>query len=200
MELNVNIVAWNYLVNGMLFNLIKNLYVPFGISFDPKRYYKDGDCTRISLRPRDPMMSLCYRLIAYSIARRSQAPKKVTMTDLFYLRGMGVGSINVPYLLAMYLRLFASRRKQGAMISGDMVVLVRLQICVELDDTWAWIPAGPARQEEEEVHGMCEDFHGQREGRCALHEITESPIEYQRRTRQRTDSASTSIAPQHPDP
>ncbi|GJX29733.1 hypothetical protein Tco_0237812 [Tanacetum coccineum] len=31
MELDVNIVAWNYLVNGMLINLIKNLYVPFGI-------------------------------------------------------------------------------------------------------------------------------------------------------------------------
>ncbi|GJR67319.1 hypothetical protein Tco_0013384 [Tanacetum coccineum] len=37
MELNVNIVAWNYLANGMLFNLIKNLYVSFGIPFDPKR-------------------------------------------------------------------------------------------------------------------------------------------------------------------
>ncbi|GJW53343.1 hypothetical protein Tco_0097428 [Tanacetum coccineum] len=36
MELNVNFVAWNYLVNGMLFNLINNLYVPFGIPFDPK--------------------------------------------------------------------------------------------------------------------------------------------------------------------
>ncbi|GJW96235.1 hypothetical protein Tco_0178043, partial [Tanacetum coccineum] len=52
MELNVNIVAWNYLVNGMLFNLIKNLYVPFGIPFDPKWYYKDGDCTRMLRRPR----------------------------------------------------------------------------------------------------------------------------------------------------
>ncbi|GJT82289.1 hypothetical protein Tco_1056631 [Tanacetum coccineum] len=31
--------------------------------------------------------------------------------------GMDVGSVNVPYLLARYLRLFASRRKQGAMIS-----------------------------------------------------------------------------------
>nr|GFA78765.1 hypothetical protein [Tanacetum cinerariifolium] len=28
MDLNVNIMAWNYLVNRMLFNLIKNLYVP----------------------------------------------------------------------------------------------------------------------------------------------------------------------------
>ncbi|GJS81442.1 hypothetical protein Tco_0747983 [Tanacetum coccineum] len=41
-ELNVNIVAWNYLNNGMLLNLIKNLYVPFCIPFDPKLFYKDG--------------------------------------------------------------------------------------------------------------------------------------------------------------
>ncbi|GJY70246.1 hypothetical protein Tco_0473949 [Tanacetum coccineum] len=36
----------------MLFNLIKNLYVSFGISFDPKRYYKDGDYTSMLRRPR----------------------------------------------------------------------------------------------------------------------------------------------------
>ncbi|GJS73208.1 hypothetical protein Tco_0706049 [Tanacetum coccineum] len=52
MELNDDIVAWNYLVNVMLFNLIKNLYVPFGILFDPKRYYKDGVYTRMLRRPR----------------------------------------------------------------------------------------------------------------------------------------------------
>ncbi|GJZ76561.1 hypothetical protein Tco_0641233 [Tanacetum coccineum] len=53
------------------------------------------------------------RLIACSIAGRSQAPEKVTVTDLFYLRGMDVGSINVPYLLARYLRLFAAGRMSG---------------------------------------------------------------------------------------
>ncbi|GKE03296.1 hypothetical protein Tco_1395314 [Tanacetum coccineum] len=36
---NVNIMACNYLNNGML---LKNLYVPFGIPFDPKLFYKDG--------------------------------------------------------------------------------------------------------------------------------------------------------------
>ncbi|GKE66608.1 hypothetical protein Tco_1520769, partial [Tanacetum coccineum] len=41
-ELNVNIVAWNCFNNGMLLNLIKNLYVSFGIPFDPKLFYKDG--------------------------------------------------------------------------------------------------------------------------------------------------------------
>ncbi|GJT03266.1 hypothetical protein Tco_0824435 [Tanacetum coccineum] len=67
---------------------------------------------------RDPMLRLCHRLIACSIAGRSQAPKKVTVTDLFYLRGMDVDSVNVPYPLARYLRLFALGRKHGAMISG----------------------------------------------------------------------------------
>nr|GEX93587.1 hypothetical protein [Tanacetum cinerariifolium] len=52
MGLNVNIMAWNYFVNGMLFNLIKNLYVPFGIPFNPKWCYKDGDCARMLRRPR----------------------------------------------------------------------------------------------------------------------------------------------------
>nr|GEZ62134.1 hypothetical protein [Tanacetum cinerariifolium] len=36
----------------MLFYLIMNLYVPFGIPFDPKRYYKDGIYTRMLQRPR----------------------------------------------------------------------------------------------------------------------------------------------------
>ncbi|GKE98529.1 hypothetical protein Tco_0021880 [Tanacetum coccineum] len=67
---------------------------------------------------RDLILRLYHRLIACSIARRSQAPEKVTVMDFFYLRGMDIGSINVPYLLARYLRLFAAGRKSGAHISG----------------------------------------------------------------------------------
>nr|GEW84334.1 hypothetical protein [Tanacetum cinerariifolium] len=52
MELKGKIMAWNYLVNEMLFNLFKNLYVRFGIPFDPKQYYKDGVYTRMLRRPR----------------------------------------------------------------------------------------------------------------------------------------------------
>ncbi|GJW22102.1 hypothetical protein Tco_0032724 [Tanacetum coccineum] len=48
--LNVSIMAWNHFVNGMLFNIIKNLYMPFDIPFDPKRYYKDGDYARMLRR------------------------------------------------------------------------------------------------------------------------------------------------------
>ncbi|GJV39449.1 hypothetical protein Tco_1417889 [Tanacetum coccineum] len=51
---------------------------------------------------RDSMLRLCHRLIACSIARRSQAPDKVIVTDLFYLRGMDVGLVNIPYLLARF--------------------------------------------------------------------------------------------------
>ncbi|GKB20109.1 hypothetical protein Tco_0854032 [Tanacetum coccineum] len=71
---------------------------------------------------RDPMLRLCHRLIACSIAGRSQAHEKVTVTDLFYLRGMDVDSVNVPYLLAQYLRKFASGRKHRALISGGQFV------------------------------------------------------------------------------
>ncbi|GJZ88845.1 hypothetical protein Tco_0660627 [Tanacetum coccineum] len=41
MTLDADIVSWNYFNNWMPLNLIKNLYVPFGIPLDPKRYYKD---------------------------------------------------------------------------------------------------------------------------------------------------------------
>ncbi|GKB20857.1 hypothetical protein Tco_0854780, partial [Tanacetum coccineum] len=42
-ELNANIMTWNHLNKRMSFIfLIKNLYVPFGIPFDPKLFYKDG--------------------------------------------------------------------------------------------------------------------------------------------------------------
>ncbi|GJU52164.1 hypothetical protein Tco_1225878 [Tanacetum coccineum] len=42
-ELNFNIMTCIHLNKGMSFIfLIKNLYVPFGIPFDPKLFYKDG--------------------------------------------------------------------------------------------------------------------------------------------------------------
>ncbi|GJZ13347.1 hypothetical protein Tco_0548577 [Tanacetum coccineum] len=71
---------------------------------------------------RDPILRMCHWLIACSIAGRSQAPKKVTVTYLFYLRGMDVRSVNVLYLLARYLRLFSAGRKSEAHISGGQFV------------------------------------------------------------------------------
>ncbi|GJW08751.1 hypothetical protein Tco_1571174 [Tanacetum coccineum] len=51
-NLNVKVVIWIYYTNGMLFYLIMNLCAPFGVPFDPKRYYKDGDCAIMLQRPR----------------------------------------------------------------------------------------------------------------------------------------------------
>ncbi|GKD67544.1 hypothetical protein Tco_1321634, partial [Tanacetum coccineum] len=58
MELKVNIVAWNYLNNGMLLNLIKNLYVSFGIPFDLSGFirmvFRQGSCEGQDMAPLPP--------------------------------------------------------------------------------------------------------------------------------------------------
>ncbi|GJR65613.1 hypothetical protein Tco_0011678 [Tanacetum coccineum] len=99
---------------------------------------------------QDPILRSCHTLIACSITGRSQAPKKVTVKDLFYLRGMDVDSVTVPYLLARYLRLFAAGRKIRVIAPElpiiDMAEPVRLQIYAQFDDTWAWVAIGPERQ------------------------------------------------------
>nr|GEW40985.1 hypothetical protein [Tanacetum cinerariifolium] len=47
-------------------------------------------------------------------------------------------SVNIPYLLAMYLRMFALGMKREAMISGGQFM--------KLDDTWDWVAPRPERQ------------------------------------------------------
>ncbi|GJT15599.1 hypothetical protein Tco_0874305 [Tanacetum coccineum] len=66
---------------------------------------------------------LCHRMIAYSISGRGQAPKKVTGIDLFYLRNMDRGTINVPHLLAQYLFRHTEGRKSGARLSGGHFIM-----------------------------------------------------------------------------
>ncbi|GKE56696.1 hypothetical protein Tco_1495881, partial [Tanacetum coccineum] len=85
---------------------------------------------------KDPVRRLCHRMISCSISGRGQAPKKVNDIDLFYLRSIDQGTANVPYLLAQYLFRHAEGRKSGS----------RLNICVRLGDTWAWVAPGPERQ------------------------------------------------------
>nr|GFA49531.1 hypothetical protein [Tanacetum cinerariifolium] len=69
---------------------------------------------------RDLILRLCHMLIACSIAGRSQAPKKER------LRGLTVIIPELPII--------------------DMAELVRLQICIDIDDTWDWVAMGPKRQ------------------------------------------------------
>ncbi|GJY79242.1 hypothetical protein Tco_0485043, partial [Tanacetum coccineum] len=60
-NLNVNIMTCNHLSNGMSFIfLIKNLYVPFGILFDPKLFYKDGIKLGEKVKLKDKLKQKCF--------------------------------------------------------------------------------------------------------------------------------------------
>ncbi|GJX79428.1 hypothetical protein Tco_0327577 [Tanacetum coccineum] len=109
---------------------------------------------------RDPVLRLCHRMMTHSIAGRSQAPEKVTMTKLFYLRGLDVRSINIPYLLAQYLRRFAVRRKSG-----------------DIDDTWAWVALVPETQPDAtaSAHGAATDAPIVDEGNQAIPTPVQAP-------------------------
>ncbi|GKF77587.1 hypothetical protein Tco_0230057, partial [Tanacetum coccineum] len=63
-------------------------------------------------------MRLCHWLIAHNIAGRGQTPKKVTRTDLYFLRIMDREAVNLSFLLAFYLFRHAKGRKSGAQMFG----------------------------------------------------------------------------------
>ncbi|GJV63722.1 hypothetical protein Tco_1474550 [Tanacetum coccineum] len=76
---------------------------------------------------RDPIMRLCHRLIACSIARRSQALEKVIVTDLFYLRGMDGAMISGgQYVarLAEHFGLLTEERLQGLMVIAHALPII----------------------------------------------------------------------------
>ncbi|GJU42884.1 hypothetical protein Tco_1195841 [Tanacetum coccineum] len=196
MEFDVNIMAWNYLNNGMLLNLIKNLYVPFGklvsknghdvLDFETRlgKIYRrkvhrvqvfdfggltdlmaEGLSGRMLMEHRDAQghgvfisrawrrlfeiqglflggdrYRMSWRQFILALGLHIVEEMETAGFGLYWAEsGMDVGPVNVPYLLARYLRLFASGRKQGAM-------LVMLHICEELDDTWAWVASRLERQ------------------------------------------------------
>nr|GEZ08696.1 hypothetical protein [Tanacetum cinerariifolium] len=144
------------------------------------------------------MLRLCHWLIACSIAERSQAPEKVTMTNLFYLRGMDACSVNIPYLLASEafwitykgdtLGIDAPRpeRQQVAAIGAPKAT----EDAPVVDEGAPAVPAHvqapqppppiarPARTMDGVKYTSYADFH----------------ISYVRRTRVRIDDASTSTA------
>ncbi|GJU45236.1 hypothetical protein Tco_1202502 [Tanacetum coccineum] len=107
----------------------------------------------------------------------------------------------------------------------DMGELVKLNICMEIGDDCAWVALGPERQPDATTGAprAAKDAPAVNEGRlrphmmisCMMHLIEASGQTYQgfdgtfrgsslaifeRRTRQRTSEASTSVAPQQPDP
>ncbi|GKC03786.1 hypothetical protein Tco_0995396, partial [Tanacetum coccineum] len=91
-----------------------------------------------------PILRLCHRLIACSIDGMSQAPEKEGRAHIY--GGQFVAR------LAEHFGLLTAEILGGLTVISpelpiiDMAELVRLQICVQLDDTWAWVAMGPERQ------------------------------------------------------
>ncbi|GJV51925.1 hypothetical protein Tco_1447666 [Tanacetum coccineum] len=92
---------------------------------------------------RDPVLRLCHRMMAHSIPGRSQAPEK---SEAHISRGQFVAR------LVEHFGLLTTEILGGLTVIApklqiiDMAELVRLQIYVHLDDTWAWVAMGPERQ------------------------------------------------------
>ncbi|GJZ70889.1 hypothetical protein Tco_0634740 [Tanacetum coccineum] len=102
---------------------------------------------------RDPILRLCHRVIACNIAGRSQAPEKVLEVVCFGEEARG-DDIRGQFVsrLANNFGLITKERLQGLTVivrdlpAIDIGELVRLQICEELDNTWAWVAPGPEIQ------------------------------------------------------
>nr|GEX59025.1 hypothetical protein [Tanacetum cinerariifolium] len=99
----------------------------------------------------DLILRLCHRLIACSIAERSQAPEKDRLLGL---------TVIAPTLPVIY-----------------MAELVRLQICKNIDDTWAWVAPGPERQQVSTTgtHEAVEDVPIVNEGAQAIPAPVQAP-------------------------
>ncbi|GKB29263.1 hypothetical protein Tco_0868664, partial [Tanacetum coccineum] len=205
----------------------KNSYVPFGILFDHKRYYKDGDYARMLQRPRfgeavldldttrdlqfqlgrakhrlswrqfilalglhtaqemeiieissagdflgtspsyisirDPILRLCQRLIACSIAERSQAPEK---SEALTSGGKFVARLAVHFGLLIEERLYGLTEGDARGIAEEAPVAPGGGD--EDDEIPQAVPPPPKTQNEritrleEELHGMREALWGQR--------------------------------------
>ncbi|GKA53137.1 hypothetical protein Tco_0746452, partial [Tanacetum coccineum] len=100
---------------------------------------------------RDPILRMCHRYLRlFAAGRKSGA--------LIY------GSQFVARL-AEHFGLLTEERLRGLSVifhciwSIDMTELVRLQICMEIDDTWDWVAQGPERQPDDAAgaHKAAED-------------------------------------------
>ncbi|GJU80042.1 hypothetical protein Tco_1282407 [Tanacetum coccineum] len=265
--------------------IINNLYVTFGIPFDPKQLYKDGVYTRRLRRPRyqvegyteeivqdyeQRLATIFGRQVLFSshawsrvfeirgllvrefmlefystslelhtaeemagdgfkaywvcslreIADKvdlsdywarisSDAPEKVTATDLFYLRSIDEGkAVNVPYLLAQYLLVTDEGLMGLHVIARELPVIYMDELAVPAPVQvpqpplaavqTRTIPQRIARLKEEVM-----DASGRTYEAFDITLVGSSWMPYQRRARQRTGEASTSVAPytaDQPDP
>ncbi|GJX21414.1 hypothetical protein Tco_0224091 [Tanacetum coccineum] len=93
---------------------------------------------------RDPILRLCYRLIACSITGRSQAPVKLTVTDLFYLRGMDNEALisrgQFVARLAEHFRLMTKERLRGLTVIAPALPVIYMAELERQPDAAAGAP------------------------------------------------------------
>nr|GEW59480.1 hypothetical protein [Tanacetum cinerariifolium] len=106
------------------------------------------DRVRRRMTWRQFILALGLHIEEEMVEARGQAPEKVTDIDLFYLRSMDRWTANVPYLSAQFLFSHADGRKVRPCFQEiDLHELGRLNICLRVSNTWAWVSQGPKRQQ-----------------------------------------------------
>ncbi|GKA92719.1 hypothetical protein Tco_0814644 [Tanacetum coccineum] len=210
LKLNVNIITWIYLFNEMLLCFIMNLYVSFGILFDHKRYYKDGDSEMMLRRPSIlipirhmaplPPHEQRHPILRFAAGRKSGA---------YISGGKFMGR------LAQHFGLLTSKILQGlTVIAPELPIIDTAELDAPSVDEGGQADPAPtqappllpadARTMPQRMARLEEDVYEIRGTACVTYVIYfETPREYTRHVRCMTDGASTSTAqqgPQQPDP
>ncbi|GKE23061.1 hypothetical protein Tco_1434573 [Tanacetum coccineum] len=82
---------------------------------------------------KGPLRRLCHRMITHTFTKRGQEPKKVTRTDLYFLKSMDQEGTTIVV---------------RELTEIDLSELSRLHIYERVGDTWAWVAPGPERQQD----------------------------------------------------
>ncbi|GKE32240.1 hypothetical protein Tco_1451562, partial [Tanacetum coccineum] len=96
---------------------------------------------------KDPVRKLCYMLISYRIYGRGQALEKGRKS------GARLSGVHFIGRLAHHFSLVSNDGLRGLLVVArelpliDMGKLVKLNICMEIGDDWAWVASRPERQQ-----------------------------------------------------
>ncbi|GKB93419.1 hypothetical protein Tco_0979556 [Tanacetum coccineum] len=136
---NLNTYRSNMLLETrMLLGFIMNLYVPFGIPFDPKRYYKDGDCTLMLRRPRTEGLSF-YNLCAILVDFADMAPLLPREQRHPFLRVQVVDFQGMPELIrdGLFARIVMEHRDDVGVVVFTILSYVEARGTFELEAVYS---------------------------------------------------------------
>ncbi|GJU52272.1 hypothetical protein Tco_1225986 [Tanacetum coccineum] len=138
---------------------------------------------------REPLRRLCHQLIAFTIFGKGQAPKKVTTTDIFFLRSIDEGTM---VITEQSLQNLTVEVRHISTIDPDE--LIRLRICERLLNTAPLMPQATAaapRTIAQRLHRVEEEVPAS-DVRGDDEIVNDMHLEFEtHRVRQRTDGAGT---------